>query len=319
MEVALLKDGQDAGTIHDRAANVIYDEFTDKKPNNIDFEDDDYNCSDFERVLKKIVKSVVIKKLSAPNWQVIADAFRFSISLLIPGQQILLASHSPFIDLDCFSYDDINQIFTQLPPVSNINTQELYITQCLFNMMISNQKATNVALDIYECIAKKDVPLVEGTVVNIIQQGVGDEFHVTPQLPLGPGETPFMIQKLTNYFDIIKVTRAELSAGQTYTFFRKFDKTFKFTPQSIISVTYLKDSGYTVILVASGEPDNDATTKTEVASGVPVLDVTVTKQYYYSYVVSQSTATTITNNEAGSIAESQIFPMLDTKGTPTSG
>lgn len=165
-------------------------------------------------------------------------------------------------------------------------------------LMLTNQDQANVRIAIYDIVARRDnssASTVDGP-TDAFKNGLADQGGSASSYQV-VGTTPFASSEFTSYFKVLKITHVILGAGQTHS------HRIHFQPNKVVntevgynSTKQIKGLTCTVMVVATGEPANDATTKTSVSTGQIAIDAVAKTQYKYSYLSDPTNTFTSVNN-----------------------
>lgn len=155
----------------------------------------------------------------------------------------------------------------------------LCLQKVVADVHISNIYLSNVQVDIYDCIARKD--LSTGVVANPLlawSQGDTDEGAASEYTKIGA--TPFQTELFNTYWRVAKTTRVTLGAGQLHRHHVAMD-VFR-----AMNYSYYNNAGYgfadltySTLLVIRGSPANDTTTQTQVSIGECGVNIVYAKEY----------------------------------------
>lgn len=188
---------------------------------------------------------------------------------------------------DLFNYTDIADptVGMQTAFVAWISTNkgsQFQISEWSQYFMFHNQCNTHVKLNLYEAVARYDIPAVSKmSVTDLISDSLTDSKSGGSIGTLAIttfGVTPFMCNRLTTAFKIVKVKTLEMVAGgqATYVFKTPRKKTINMNRYKNTSGTALingeKGTYRVLIYHIHGFPCNDVTTKTNIAISEAAVD-----------------------------------------------
>lgn len=184
------------------------------------------------------------------------------------------------------------------------NTTRILIEDVVSILRLQNQFPGNCEVEIYDIVCKRDNSLTPGQAwATGIQDesnnaGVSQGFYV--------GIYPQMSALFNVNYKVVKKTRVVLGGGQSHVHY------YRHIPNRIMNAEILQNGalnykGYTTfqMVVASGLPDNDATTKTTVSTSSVALDVVQTKTIKFTYINRAWTQLACSTNLPTSFAVSE--------------
>lgn len=177
--------------------------------------------------------------------------------------------------------------YNSTPSAGNYEGPDRYIIRSLtVEVNIVNQTSLGVWLELYYCVARRDIPASYSTPQVILTGGLSNQGNT--MTATSPGCTPFNSQKWCQLWKIYKVKRIYLPTGAShhYKLTRKRDYVVDLNRYAIkssytgaISITQhtnaLKGITKCVISRVWGNPDNDSASKALVTIGSAALDQTV--------------------------------------------
>nr|WAE42971.1 MAG: capsid protein [Cressdnaviricota sp.] len=194
-----------------------------------------------------------------------------------------------------FNYTDLNAISQK---VSANQTNKVLMKSCSSELMITNQDAANSNIIIYDIIARRDLATTSNLATPDVAwaRSYGDEGATNSNWNI-PGSTPFSADLFTQFYRVCKISHVTLGQGQCHT------HRVKFSPNIIIDgelIQYntngLKGVTCFTMVVQSGFPQNDVTTKSQVSLGQTTLDFVYKKQYSYTWMSDNDTTYSTTNS-----------------------
>lgn len=162
---------------------------------------------------------------------------------------------------------------------------------------ITNQDLGNVEIHIYDVVCKSDCSL---SPQQCIYDGLNDQSDAsfgfgTNKIPIGC--TPTQSALFNSYYRVKQHSRIILAQGQSHT------HSCYLAPMRVVNTEILTEgtmsvkglSLWTVIMV-SGLPQNDSTTKTQVSTGNSALDIVTTKTIKYTWAADTNHSYFYTNS-----------------------
>lgn len=170
-------------------------------------------------------------------------------------------------------------------------TARILVESATARYMMTNQDTGNVQVYIYDVVARLDTNISPDVA---FQTGIADEGAAAATTV---GATPFASEQFTTHFKILKCTTVILGQGQTHSHL------VHYAPNRMFSSERLTDNNKSLrgltcysLIVAHGLPMNDSVTNTNVSTGAVNLDIVMTKQLKYSFVMDDTTNYYVTNN-----------------------
>ena len=176
---------------------------------------------------------------------------------------------------------DIDTIFGIIAPTTPKTSQVLF-QSCSCELMLSNATNSNVKVQIYDIIARRDI---SGGTSNYLpdlamQQSLADEGGTITKEQVGV--LPFSCRVFTQFFKICKVTHLVMAEGQTHV------HRIKFTPNKILNkeidiISSANVKGLTLyqMIISHGTPSDPNSNAVTTCPGK--LDYVVKKQYGYKW------------------------------------
>lgn len=185
----------------------------------------------------------------------------------------------------------------------NANCTRYTIDSARQEMWFTNQGAANLFVKLYECYARKDIPVAEGSVNTLFGQGFTDEGQGSAGNKLGV--TPFQNNKFCSFFKIQKVHDRMLHAGESFNMVLNAPRNKMINRESMRAADQSALKGYTkfFFIMCHSAPLNDLTTKTIVSAGTVALDVVFVNKYTYRWVNDYDNSLSISNNLSTTLTE----------------
>lgn len=176
---------------------------------------------------------------------------------------------------------DLNAMLNSMPVDATFptNTKQLAIQSVTSKYMITNTAATNVFVDIYECVPRQDcieAPVSAwGNGLNDMQAGI---------VQTSVGTTPYMSPRFTKNWLIMKKITLELAAGRTHMHTSKYNigRTYS-EADSLAAAGILYRQGFakTIMMVAYSEPINTVDGLSVTPAPVSINALTTEQTRYY--------------------------------------
>lgn len=183
---------------------------------------------------------------------------------------------------------------------ANATTLRYYINEVTQTTNMTNQCLGNASVTMYYCLARNNIPNITNinTPIKILQKGFDAQ---TGGSPTGSayasryGVTPFESSLFCKYFKIYKVKKIMLAPGESYNVKvsskrnKRIDVSSFMNDDSALSiggvcVNYLRNLTKFILLKVEGQATNDSTTKTDVGTSSPKLDIVTRYHYDYSFI-----------------------------------
>lgn len=256
--------------------------------------------SKFTAVNRRIPRSArLMKQLHASNYWYnnyagrvtagVGVASIFSTSLLGSGAFTTTPSYDT--DLPAIQYKVAGAITGQS------KASRFLIESAYHDFRITNQDLGNVEIHIYDVSTKSDCSL---SPQQAVYDGLNDESDATfgfgtAKVPIGMNPTQSAL--FNQYYRVKQHSRIILAQGQSHshTVYVKPMRVFNSEVLSEASISVKGLSMWTMIVV-SGLPQNDSTTKTQVSTGNCALDIVTTKTIKYTWSSDTNNSYFYTNN-----------------------
>lgn len=169
--------------------------------------------------------------------------------------------------------------------------------------MITNQALGNARLTIYDVLAKRDLgSLRTGDPVTAWENGLQD-LGASPNSHQIFDVKPWQSQLFNEFYRIVGSKYLTLAGGAFHEHTVQYDCNYILDGELEASINYgLKDLTLWSIIVHSGLPANDSTTKTSLSIGAGALDVVQSMEYIFTYQGATNGLVTINNTLATSFA-----------------
>lgn len=192
---------------------------------------------------------------------------------------------------------------TQLSETTTGNkVQDIFLVECYAEMMITNQELYPCHLQIFDCVARRDLDSANyDTPGNAWYYGLADAIGTNA---IGyPGGQPFSSQVFTNNFKVLRVTDVNMTQGHIHTHKVKYKTNRLLHGEEIYQITQndsnnagVRGLTFWTMIVQHGFPLNDNTTKTQVSLGATALDVVVKRQFEVKFLTPWRRQITNTQN-----------------------
>jgi hypothetical protein len=195
--------------------------------------------------------------------------------------------------LSAFSQGEIATLYSDIFGATKMD--RFLLKKCQAKAVFSNIYLSNVTVDLYDVVARKDVgPSAIADPVTAWAQG--DIDSGTSSAYTSVGATPFQTEVFNQYFKVMQTTRMVLGAGQQHAHHVNIDPHRLMTwPYWNYTANGFADLTYYLVVVIHGAPANDTITQTQVTVGQGGLNFIYEKEYTTS-VVYYPTAQIKTHN-----------------------
>lgn len=169
------------------------------------------------------------------------------------------------------------------------------LQSCHTETMMTNNYLSNCFVEIYDCVAIKDLPTTnEGSPTSAWAQGLTDEGDANGATIIG--STPWSSERFNQFWRVKNLTRVTLGQGATH------KHCTSWTPNRLLSSEYINPVGFgyanlttATFIVIHGQPDQDTTTTTQVRLGVAGLNIVAGTEYAFKFPANNTTIA-YTNN-----------------------
>lgn len=186
--------------------------------------------------------------------------------------------------LDAFYVGRVSELHTMATTALNYNaTTDIFIDTITVDTEITNQSKSTTYLDLYEITPRFSFESAYDP-VNVISSGSTAEGVSTGAVSLGL--RPTMIKKFTYMYSIHKKFTIELGQGQshrhtaTYHVQKRYNEAYY---DLLGGSRQLPQVTKWLLIIASGAPLNDSTTKTNVSTSTVALDIVRKERYKFLY------------------------------------
>lgn len=173
---------------------------------------------------------------------------------------------------------DVTQIDTD---INGASTASRFVLESgTAEVMFSNIYLSNVTVDIYDVIARKDISgAAVADTTTAWTNGATAESAAGEGTKLG--STPFQSEYFNQYWKVMQKTHIVLGAGQMHKHCVDIDahKLMSYAYTQNTAYGY-KDLTYNCLVVISGAPANDSTTQTSVSLGAGGINYVYGKEYH---------------------------------------
>lgn len=182
-------------------------------------------------------------------------------------------------------YDNADMAVMQTDAGYNTGTYpqrtNYYLDSAHGSATLTNIYLSNVTVDIYDVVARKDV---SATALSTIQAtwATGDVDEALTNGYKKVGSTPFQAEAVNTYWKVLKKTQVVLGAGQMH------KHHVQISPHQLVRGSYLyytqkayRDLTYNTLFVIHGQPANDTVTQTQVTLGSAGINYIFEKEYKF--------------------------------------
>lgn len=190
--------------------------------------------------------------------------------------------------------------------VGNATVAKWFLESFTGSLQMSNASAAAVTMTIFDCIARRDVASTNVYSPQIAwTSGVTDEGVANGANQVG--SLPFESDLFTQFYKVVKSTKVILASGECH------KHVFNMEPNQLLHHEYItqysasntgiyRDLSYFPLVVFSGMPAHDSTTKTSVSSAPVNLDTIFEVSYAFKYLFNNTVSWYRTNALASSFA-----------------
>lgn len=174
--------------------------------------------------------------------------------------------------------------------------QRFICTSAQIRLFATNQSNAHQFIEVYEIVNRKDIASANTKAQTPKSSWVNTGVDISDSTFLGM--TPFQARGFTTFYKVLKITRYNLSAGQTFEHMvndspkKRFDSENMFGESENAAPT-ADAGGYKgltkwLMIVQWSAPYNDSTTKTSITTGIGNVDYIFTKKYSVTRVTSET-------------------------------
>lgn len=231
-----------------------------------------------KRVSRRKVRSI---KRATQRWR--TQAAKVQDCQLLNGSGTINTStflgRQDYWSLDFLNGNDLRQIFSSQISGTNLQQQRdlrLYIKSFRINFNIVNTGASQIILDIFKVVPRKDIAdseitLSTGYSISNAIKGYNGYYNGTTTVPgtdavvdphgdtafvmTDPGVTPFQSSRFTRFFKIVYCRRVDLPAGQSFTMTMSLYSPRELTGERMQNLSYIKGLSQSILVRQVGMPD----------------------------------------------------------------
>lgn len=195
----------------------------------------------------------------------------------------------------------------------NLVSTNSKITRFILNkikgeIFFANNFKANVRMTIYDCIARRDIPTATiNSAYNAWHQGLTDLGLAGTETVVGA--TPFSSDTFNFFWKVAQRTEVVLSGGGVHRHKVQGNMRKLIAGAEGAYLSGWKDCSYNCLIVISGQPAHDSTTKTNVTLGTGGVDMVVQTEHVWKYVLTGLPTISKSNNLATTFAvgEAETF------------
>lgn len=198
-----------------------------------------------------------------------------------------------------FSNSDLASMYADL--YASGTKGRLIVDKLNGSVTLSNIYLSNVSVDIYDCVARKD-----GNTNTLSTPtgawSIGDTSEGVASLYTKLGSQPTETDTFNIFWKVLQKTRIVLGAGQQHKHVINLDYYKKFSYPYLNNYYTYRDCTHCVMIVIHGAPANDSTTQTSVSLGSGGVNYVWEKEYHFKYINSSEATVKDHSNLATSFA-----------------
>lgn len=258
----------------------------------------------FGKPLAKYLRNIT--KAAQPCRWTVNGSYRYTASVgtqgvVIPNYQYTLLDNTVMSD--------------QARPFGTKKQFRMIMNQCKMKLMMTNIYQTPCEVIIYDVVARNDyfATAADGSTwdetvapFNAWTNGLTNAAAGITQNVYQLATTPFQSEQFTKNFLVKKTTRFTLSGGATHTHWVTLTPNIILDGEDLTMKKILKLSSYWPLIITTGYPINDATTKTNVTAAASGLDFVWSKLYRFTAMQNAQQSYQFTNNLAAVTTQSFI-------------
>lgn len=199
--------------------------------------------------------------------------------------------------LDAFYVGRATEFHTMVTSVPNYDaTTDIFIDTMTVETEFTNQSEATCYFDLYEVTPRYSFESTYDP-VNVLDSGIQEQGVVIGIQELGI--RPTAVKKFTYLYKIHKKFTIELGQGQSHRHVSNYDvrKRFNEAFYDVLGGSrQMPEFTKWLLVIASGAPLNDQTTKTNVSTAKPALDIVRKERYSFLFSQPAYTTYTFTNN-----------------------
>lgn len=228
------------------------------------------------------------------------------------GQQGL---GTPFLALTAI---DIANCAAKLTGAAS-SVNRVFMDRVHAELLLCNNFIANATVTIYDVMAREDINSTPANIPSTAwSSGDGDESGSAVN-QLVPGTTPFDSELFNQYWKVIQTERFILAQGAQHRHVIDMSVNRLFHMERVQNSSAVRDATIGCIVVVSGQPSNDSTTKTQVSLGKSGLDIVQSLEYEFRFSQNHAVKAYATNSlpTAYGVAEELISTGLGTTSANT--
>lgn len=198
----------------------------------------------------------------------------------------------------------------------NSKIQKYVLERAIGEVFMANNFKANIRITIYDCIARRDLPASGLTsALTTWNQGLTDIGLTNTYQNVGA--TPFGLEAFNLFWKVLNRTEIVLGGGAVHRHRFVWTGPRMFAGPETAYLNGFHDTTYNCLIVISGQPAHDSTTKTSVTLGSGGIDYTVQSEHRWKLLSSNLPVINRSNALATSFAvgEAEAFVRGTTTGT----
>jgi hypothetical protein len=185
---------------------------------------------------------------------------------------------------------DLNSLASKVQVGSASTAEQMFLQSMTAELQIRSACTYTSNLTVYDIVPRRDCyTAVIGDPLTAWSTGIVDE--LAAGLYTDIGSTPIQSDLFCQFFEIVNTHKVEILPGGTYTHKVYSEPNIKLHNEVLSRVTSaIRKVTVFTLLVLSGGPAHDSTTKTQVSSSAASLDIIQKKTYNVKYLLDNTTS-----------------------------
>lgn len=229
---------------------------------------------------RRMIEAVVYDKLCARNDYIINAASALTCGGTGPTTNAILSTPAALL-----TPGQLAAITSLINAGASLRALHFRVQDSHTSYMFQNQSNGNANLTCYYCVARRDVPASETSIINTFSAGLADAAGAPPAAT-DYEVTPFMSPRFCAYFRVYKVKKVEIPGGGTFTTKVSWQRSFTINSAVDVTADLIAHRGRTKFILAklTGQPTNDLTTKTNYGLSAPRVDIICSTKISYTWL-----------------------------------
>lgn len=185
---------------------------------------------------------------------------------------------------------NLNSLATKVQVGSASTAEQMFLQSMTNNLQLRSAATYTSNVTIYDVVPRRDLyTAVIGDPLTAWSTGIVDE--LAAGLYTDIGNTPIQSDLFNQFFKIVNTHKVEILPGGTYTHSVYSEPNIKLHSEVTSRVTSgLRNLTVYSMIVLSGGPAHDSTTKSQVSSSATALDIIQTVTYNVKYLLDNTTS-----------------------------